>query len=382
MRDGFTQILKEHLRKYPLMEPQDFGKLAYQSAFGPEHLIADSIQKNCADAQIHGSPTVGKIMMQEWQELVGESTPRMPEAIGGQFCRFPLSACESADAVELLAELFIASANKMQGSTDGIQGNADGMQEKEDETQGNAAGLQIRLEQIERLKIAGMAEWMTEWKQKGCPPVHHSETYRNAYHPHYRLLRKAYADYFPALLALYQRMKQDAFVIASIDGRCGSGKTQLAALIEDIFPCQVIHMDDFYLPFAKRQENWMELAGGNMDFERLQTEILHPLRTGGQAVYRPYNCREDRMGEPAPVKPCKLILVEGSYSQHPLLAEVYDVTIFLTCGSTEQRERLLVREGSYFPAFEKYWIPMEENYLKQCNTEAKSHIVINTSGFF
>lgn len=47
---------------------------------------------------------------------------------------------------------------------------------------------------------AGMADWLAVYRRQGCPPVHHSPAYREAYDPHYRVLRTAYGGYFPALL--------------------------------------------------------------------------------------------------------------------------------------------------------------------------------------
>ena len=40
--------------------------------------------------------------------------------------------------------------------------------------------------------------------------------------------------------------------ILAIDGRCTSGKTTLAEQIEKSLPCNIVHIDDFYLPFSKR----------------------------------------------------------------------------------------------------------------------------------
>ena len=37
----FELILQAHSARYPLMEPQDYGKLVFQSEFGPEHLVSD-----------------------------------------------------------------------------------------------------------------------------------------------------------------------------------------------------------------------------------------------------------------------------------------------------------------------------------------------------
>ena len=41
MHEEFQTVLREHLARYPLMEPQDCAKLAYQSAFGPAHAAGD-----------------------------------------------------------------------------------------------------------------------------------------------------------------------------------------------------------------------------------------------------------------------------------------------------------------------------------------------------
>lgn len=54
--------------------------------------------------------------------------------------------------------------------------------------------------------------------------------------------------------------------LVAIDGRCTAGKTTLAGLLQGKRSCNVVHMDDFYLPFAKRTPERMAQPGGNMDF--------------------------------------------------------------------------------------------------------------------
>lgn len=348
MKDVFLQIVKEHMERYPQMEPQDFGKLAFQSEFGPEHLITEIQQAK-------------DFLEEEWKMLPADTTPRYPEAVSGSLCRFPLTACPSADAVKLLAELFVLTAKEHQGSM---------------------TGLEEKAEQLASLEIPGFVEWRETWKQKGYLPVHHSRAYRGAYHPHYRLLGKEYADYFPVLEKVNAAMKQKTSVIIAIDGRCGSGKTCLAQLIEKIFSCNVLHMDDFYLPPQKRQENWMEIPAGNMDLDRFYGDVLQPLKAGKSVCYRPYSCMEDRLEEALELPDCRLTVVEGSYSQHPKLLSAYDLTIFLTCTKEAQKKRLQRREGSYYPVFEKQWIPMEENYLQSCAVEEGSRLCVDTSAFF
>ena len=70
-------------------------------------------------------------------------------------------------------------------------------------------------------------------------------------------------------------------VLVALDGRCGSGKTTLAAQLARQFPQSItVHTDDFYLPPASRVANWEQIPCANMDLERLRAQVLTPARTG------------------------------------------------------------------------------------------------------
>lgn len=354
MKKIFGQILETHMKRYPLMEPQDFGKLAFQSEFGPEHMVSDRQQAE-------------SFLTEEWMTLpkdpidgILQERPEFVREISESLCRFPLSACSSVDEVKLLAYLFTLTGAEHRGTIE---------------------GLEEKLELIKALHVPGMDAWAAAWKQEGYPPVHHSRIYRNTYQPHYRLIKNEYNDYFPVLAEIYRLIQRKKPAVIAIDGRCGSGKTYLAALIRKLFPCNICHMDDFYLPLEQRPSNWMELPGGNMDLKRFLTEVLRPVRSGQRILYRPYNCRKNCMEEAVWMPFYHLTVAEGSYSLHPTLAAAYDLTIFLTCSREEQRKRLQMREGSYFSAFENIWIPMEENYLQQYSIEKGSRIVVDTSKY-
>ena len=59
------------------------------------------------------------------------------------------------------------------------------------------------------------------------------------------------ARIFAPVLAQVKRLADEGKPVAiAIDGRCGSGKTWLSGLIGDRFPCNILHMDDFYLPLG------------------------------------------------------------------------------------------------------------------------------------
>lgn len=347
-RNEFTKVLQEHRARYPLMEPQDYGKLAYQSEFGPEHLIEDPAG-------------VLDYIQAERSLLSGRQERKEPEWIGNGMCRFPLEALGDHQDEELLAKLFCLTAK---------------------ERTGTEAGLGAKLEQLSELKSDALTRWLSDYRTKGCPPVRHSETFRRAYQPHYRLLKEEYASYFPVLSAVQHLLSERETAVISIDGRCGSGKTMLSELFSKVFDCRVLHIDDYYLPLAQRVPDWAEIPCANMDLERFLAEAVLPAREGKTIAYRPYSCQR---GEYLPVTMLPhrpLTVVEGSYSQHPSLAAGYDGRIFLTCGKDEQRRRLQSREGAYFSMFEARWIPLEEGYLHKYAIEEQATLRVDTSGFF
>lgn len=280
-----------------------------------------------AEQRADDAESVRAYLIKEWEEAVGDTpedaAPVAWEDIGGGLCRFCLSACPSRSGAELLADLFLLTVRGRVG-------------------------------------------------QRG----------REAYRPHYRLLRKEYAGYFPALLKVRGILEEKGRAVVAIDGRCAGGKTHFAALIGRLFPCNVFHMDDFYLPMDMRPSDWTRIPGGNMDLVRFRTEVLAPAKAGESVTYRPYDCRKGEGGEARllPYKP--LTVVEGSYSHHPALADGYDLRIFLTCSRQEQTSRLHMREGGRFSAYEEMWVPMEENYFRYYAVEAGSDLVVDTTSFF
>ena len=345
----FQQILREHIARYPLMCPQDYGKLAYQNEFGPEHILCDK-------------ETFSLSLQDEWEAVPDDGLPRHPEKIGNNLCRFHLTKTgDLGAAVSLLTQLCVLTAQKEAGT---------------------ASGLAENLACLEALNIPGMADWLAEYRRQGYPAVHHSPAYRKAYHPHYRLLRTEYAGYFQIFLQIAKLAQAGHAAVLSIDGRCGSGKTRLAELIHELFPCNIVHMDDYYVPMLCKVHNWAELPGGNIDFSWLIDEVIVPLQRGEAIVYRPFDCASGKYRTAARLPVLPLTIVEGSYSQHPRLTKYYDLTIFLTCAPDVQVRRLKQREGPHFSSFEQRWIPMEENYIRTCTPDQRSDFFVDTSGFF
>lgn len=189
--------------------------------------------------------------------------------------------------------------------------------------------------------------------------------------------------YWPLIDRLASLVEKEQPSLVAIDGRCGSGKTQLAQLIAQALPCHVIHMDDFYLPFAQRSPQRMASPGGHINHERLTAQVLAPSRSGEPIELQVYDCHADQLGDVKHLSPLPLTIVEGSYSHHPALQGYWDLNIFLTCQPAEQQARLLQRQGAdSFAQFLSHWMPLEETYFDCYEIERSADMVVDTSEFF
>lgn len=169
----------------------------------------------------------------------------------------------------------------------------------------------------------------------------------------------------------------------AIDGRCGSGKTQLSLLLASLFPCNLFHMDDFYLPFDQRNEASTTQLGGHMDYPRLIEEVLQPIQEKKDLIYRKFQCHHGDFSPPETRTYKPLTIIEGSYSHHPILQEFYHFSLFLTCQPDEQKLRLLARqEKEGLHAFLEQWIPREEAYFQGFSIPEDATLVLDTTNFF
>ena len=183
-----------------------------------------------------------------------------------------------------------------------------------------------------------------------------------------------------SLLAAALAQQPTKPLVLALDGRCGSGKTTLAARLAERFPQSItVHTDDFYLPPSRRVTGWESIPCANMDIRRLRNEVVVPARAGQAFSYQAYSCREGAYLPPRPLGSAPLVIVEGSYSCHPTLADCYDLKVFVTCSKEEQARRLLAREGERYSGFTARWIPLEEGYFAKFQIEQVADFIIDTT---
>ena len=164
--------------------------------------------------------------------------------------------------------------------------------------------------------------------------------------------------------------------VLSIDGPCGAGKSTLASEIEKELGFNILHMDDFYLPFKERDKNWMNIIAGHMDFNRILKNVLEPYKSGHKTNYVSYDCHSDKYLQEIPIDLNKILVIEGSYTSHPILDEYVDLKIFVDIDKDEQIKRLTNRNLDVVDKFLSMWVPFENNYFESLKIKENSDLVI------
>ncbi len=156
--------LQAHRRAHPSMQAQDIVKLCYQAAFGAEHLLADTERAR-------------RYLLAEW-----EATPPVCGEIYEPICddigRVHIGPWRAQGLpFEGLFSLFVAACRP-----------------SEDGHARFATYLACADAWLQRTDAACYTQqwqpFMVEYRAAGMPAVHHSDAYRAAEHPAYRIVRR------------------------------------------------------------------------------------------------------------------------------------------------------------------------------------------------
>ena len=353
----FVEYLKEQLYRHPSAGPQDIIKQCYQASHGAEHLLADTSR-----AWNYLKSEYEEIMLQS--EGCGASCcdEALYEAISDEVARINLAAWKKTGwPLEWLFAMFVGSAS---------------IREDAKET------LVSYLEEADAFvkdELEGWSEFLAHYKEIGMPAMHHSEGYRQAEHPAYRIVNSKCLRLIPILKAVYEKMnqKENGPLVLVIDGRAASGKSTMGEQLKAILGADLIHMDDFFLPPALRSPERFGAPGGNVHYERFAEEVLPYVALEDAFSYRIFDCSQMDYNGCATVTNSKVRIVEGSYSMHPAFGDYGDLRVFSQIDPKEQMQRIRIRNGERLAArFEKEWIPMEEMYFDQCKVRESADIIL------
>jgi len=158
-------------------------------------------------------------------------------------------------------------------------------------------------------------------------------------------------------------------LVVAIDGRSGTGKSTLAACIARVVGATVVDQDDFYS--GGSLEDWRALTVSGkvdrvIDWRRVRTQVLEPLRAGKMASWHPFDW-ESMAGLAAQtisVSPSPIVILDGAYSSRHELADLVDLSILVVLPEADRRKRLLIREGEvYVDAWQSVLDDAEAHYF-------------------
>ena len=337
-RTTFAECLRDQLARHPAMRRDDVLKLCFQAAYGPAHARRDvAAARRAFDAEFADVPAREKPLF---------------EIVSPDFARVDLGAWKFHKLPpEWLFNMFIASAEEMPDGDAVFKTCLDAAKEV-------APGL------------IGSSEF-----PRHAP--HHSQEYRRAEAPAYRVVGTRYIHTLPVLKRLTALTKDPVNVIA-VDGRAASGKTTLARQLGAILDADVVHMDDFFLPPALRTRERYQEPGGNVHYERFAAEVLPQLKRAEPFKYRIFDCSTMDYGAWREVRSSPWRIVEGAYSHHPRFGNYADLKVFFDIAPEEQMRRIRRRNGdARAEVFARRWIPLEEKYLSAFDVKAKADLVLD-----
>ncbi len=340
------ELLTEHFYKYPMAEIQDIFKFIHQSSFGCEHMIS-SLDKAV------------EYIKTEYQKGVVDADI---EPLDGEYSRVPLSYLDKGLSAETFGKLFFLSA-------------------KSEEKGGEALTQKIN---IARELIDGgtlpfdkteFENAVNKWAEKDFCALHHSDKFREEYKPSYRVISNKFIPFLSLFCELDKKLAEGK-VILTVEGGSASGKSTLGVMLKEIYDCNLIRTDDFFLQMHQRTPERFAEVGGNLDRERFYTEVVEPISENREFCYRKFDCSTMSLGERVTVTPKKLTVIEGAYSMHPYFGKYYDLSVFLDITPELQRQRILKRNPNMAERFFNEWIPLERAYIEGTNIKQRCDMVI------
>ena len=344
------QLLQKHYKSYPCLQPQDVFKFLFQSALGCEHLVAsydtalEYIKREQLSANVNAIPLV--------------------ERLDGHYSRVYLSCLKDGLSAQTLAKLFCLSAKKEEDGHHLLQ-------------QKLRVATSLVEEGLLPLSKQDFHQKLNAWQHMGCPAIHHSDVFRQEYRPAYRVIDNKYANFLSVFCQIDKQLANGPVVVA-IEGGSASGKSTLANIIAEVYDCNVVHMDDFFLRPEQRTPERLAQIGGNVDYERFAEQVIVPLGQAKTLSFCPFDCTKQALVDQVTLPHKQLTIVEGVYSLHPRFGNYQTLAVFLQISASLQKNRIAVRNSpALAQRFFDQWIPMENRYFDGARVQSRCNIIID-----
>lgn len=149
--------------------------------------------------------------------------------------------------------------------------------------------------------------------------------------------------------------------VVIIDGRSGSGKTELARAFVAAHPeFQLVQLDDFYA-------GWDGLEQASADVPRILAD----------GHWRSWDWALNDFGPPRTIDVSKPVLVEGAGSLTRATRQLADLAVWVELADERRKERALARDGETYEPHWARWSEQELGHLARENPEALADVVVD-----
>jgi uridine kinase len=159
--------------------------------------------------------------------------------------------------------------------------------------------------------------------------------------------------------------------LVAVDGPSGAGKTRFALALAKELDAPVVHTDDLLDGWDDQFTFW----------QRLEDQVLGPLRRGQPATYRRYQWHRGAFGgDPVLVEPAPVVVLEGVSSARRVIRPELSLAVFVQAPSDLRLARALARDGDDSLAYRAYlerWRAAEDRHFAEDATAACADLTVD-----
>lgn len=156
--------------------------------------------------------------------------------------------------------------------------------------------------------------------------------------------------------------------VVAVDGPAGSGKTTFADRLGPALGAQVVHSDDFPVPWEEGPGPW---------FAALEERVLRPLGEGRPGSFRRYDWVRGVHAEEVIVPAAPVLVIEGVGTARR--GAPVSFTVWVEAPREVRMARVLKRDG---PGLEQRWVEWfaaEERWFAEDGTRRRADAVLDLS---
>jgi uridine kinase len=157
--------------------------------------------------------------------------------------------------------------------------------------------------------------------------------------------------------------------LVAVDGPAGAGKTTFAGRLATGLNCQVIHSDDFPVPWEEGPAPW---------FHALDEQVLRPLQDGRPGGFRRYDWVRGAYAGHVAVPVAPALVIEGVGTARRSAADLLAFTVWVEAPEPVRLRRVIDRDGPELEPRWREWFAAERAWFAEDGTRDRADLIVST----